>query len=254
MKPLPHQEQIADEICKVIRQYAMVYVAGEERTGKTLASILAAEQLSVKNVIVITKKKPVDEWKKTLDKYGPKKKFFVTNYHQAHKINFMLYDLVILDEAHAYLSGYPKPSAMWKSLRDKLAQKPIIFLSATPSAQSRSKLYHQLQLSTWSPWRRYTSFYQWFQSYGIPRKIMVSGQLINNYDNTKDFMAEIQHLFISVTRKDVGFEHEPVDVIHTIKPDNLFTAMYTRLEKKEVIPEEEVVGDTPLNRSSAHLM
>jgi len=55
--PYPHQVELADEVMVVLRQYGVAYLASEERTGKTLAAILAAESSLAKRVLVITKKK-----------------------------------------------------------------------------------------------------------------------------------------------------------------------------------------------------
>ena len=59
---------------------------------------------------------------------------------------------------HAYLSKYPKVGEIHKSVAKFTKDKPIIYLSATPSAQGYSLLYHQFSLSNWSPWRHYNNF------------------------------------------------------------------------------------------------
>lgn len=59
MTPFPHQTSIANEAIKILKEHMIVYLAMEERTGKTLTSILVCEAVNVKSVLVITKKKAI---------------------------------------------------------------------------------------------------------------------------------------------------------------------------------------------------
>ena len=124
-------------------------------------------------------------------------------------------DLVIIDEAHNYISAIPKPSTTWKKIRKLTKNKPIIFISATPHAQGFQMLYHQLALSDWSPWAKYPNFYSWFKTYGEPYQIKVHGKWVNQYDRTNEEMvrATCGHIFSYKTRSELGFEHEPPDSI-----------------------------------------
>jgi len=149
----------------------------EERTGKTLTSIILAERTTRTKVLVLTKKKALDGWKETLNSYGrggkasskgglqpftlqdSKTTVYVTNYHQASKLQAD-YDLIILDEAHSYMSAYPKRGTMWKAVKKLTKGLPLIYLSATPYAQGYQLLFNQFALSDYSPWRRYANFYR----------------------------------------------------------------------------------------------
>ena len=57
MKPYDHQVTIAKQAISIIKEHMIIYLAMEERTGKTLTSILVCEGINVQNVLVITKKK-----------------------------------------------------------------------------------------------------------------------------------------------------------------------------------------------------
>jgi len=176
MTPYPHQERIAQEAYNILGRYGLVYLAMEERTGKSLTAIRLAEISSRTRVLIITKKKALGGWNETLGAYrgDGSTHFTVLNYHAVHKAHktpagkrvYKLnikpedYDLIILDEAHNYLSTYPKPGVIWKSVKKLCKGLPLIYLSATPYAESLSQLYNQLALSNWSPFRAYANFYE----------------------------------------------------------------------------------------------
>lgn len=245
MKPLPHQIELAKQIVDVIREHGLVYVSAEERTGKTLSSILAAEALSVQKILILTKKKALEGWEDTLNRFHHNKVYTLCNYHSAHKLGNQEFDLIILDESHSYLSGYPKVGAIWRQVAVFTKDKPIVYLSATPSAQSLSLLYHQFKLSSWSPWHNYKNFYDWHKVYGIPHKIRAGSHLVNQYNKTKDFFPWIKHLFVSLSRTQIGFNHEPNDVVHYVHLKAQSKVLYERLEKTQILEEYEILGDTP---------
>jgi len=60
MKPYDYQLTLADKAFDILADNMMVYLAMEERTGKTLTSILVCERAKVMNILVITKKKALD--------------------------------------------------------------------------------------------------------------------------------------------------------------------------------------------------
>lgn len=252
MKPYDHQISIADQAFEILKSNGLVYLAMEERTGKTLTSILTCEKSSViKNILVITKKKALDGWLDTLAKYKTTKQFTVINYHSLHKLPESKFDLVIIDESHAYLSKYPKPGAIYKDVAKFTKGKPIIYLSATPSAQGYSLLFHQLKLSDWSPWRHYSNFYKWFEVYGIPRTRFIGGKQFKEYNNTKEDLVkrDVEHLFISYSRQELGFKHEPNDVCHFIELEDTTKKLYAKLEVESLVNVEgtDIVADTAMS-------
>lgn len=268
MTPFPHQELLASLVVEKIKINGIAYLAAEERTGKTLAAILACEKLSCPKIIpvrrnnykilVITKKKALDGWHDTLRAFPHKCMYTVTNYHQAHKQGTD-YDLIIMDEAHNYISSFPKPSAMWKGLREVCRQKPIIYLSATPHAQGPQQLYHQFALSSYSPWCKYSNFYNWFKTFGKPYTIEINGIQINQYDrcDEKLVLATSEHLFITKTRKELGFKQEPKDKLHYITLDDDTKHVYNELIEHNIVKLKAgmLVCDTkPKLRYSLHML
>ena len=260
MKPYLHQEELSNQALEILRENAIVYLAMEERTGKTLTAILVAEKSAAKNVLVITKKKALDGWHETLDAYKPKDTIFdVTNYHQAHKVEPAKYDLILLDESHNYISSFPKPSGMWKKLKLITKSKPLLYISATPYAQGPQMLFHQFALSSWSPWRKHSNFYQWFRMYGKPYTLEINGIPINQYDRCdKDLvLGVVEHLFITATRQELGFEHEPEDETHYVELSQETKEMYNTLVRDELlaIDGNTLVCDTSSKlRVSLHML
>ncbi|MGL4220797.1 MAG: hypothetical protein ACRCSS_09265, partial [Shewanella sp.] len=82
-----------------------------------------------------------------------------------------------------------------------------------------AQLFHQLQVSSRSPFRSYSSFYAWFSHYGKAYSIPINGIDVPQYDRVKDEEVAkcVQHLFITATRQELGFEHEPEDKVHYIE-------------------------------------
>ena len=69
MKPFEHQETIANQAYEILKTNMIVYLSMEERTGKTLTSILVCEKSKARNILIITKKRALDGWKDTLQNY-----------------------------------------------------------------------------------------------------------------------------------------------------------------------------------------
>lgn len=260
MTPYKHQTEIAKQGYEIIKSHGLVYLAMLERTGKTLTAILIAEMSKANSILIITKKNAMNGWKDTLDKYEHiSKQYELINYHSVHKISSTSkFDLVIVDESHSSgMATYPKKSILYKNVEKITKKLPIIFLSATPYAESKSQLYHQLGLTSYSPFNEYKNFYDWFKTYGIPKQIFVGGRFMNLYNDTIDFMHEIDHLFIKYTRKELGFEHEPNDVIHYIDLGLNTKKLYNQLlnDQITIIDGHELVCDSSMKlRTSLYMI
>jgi len=255
----------------------IAYLAWEERTGKSFTALLVAEDIKVKDVLIITKKKALKDWRTLLKEADLTKNYKLINYHQAWKLCGN-YDLIILDEAHNYLSAYPKIGATAEQLKEhrkngtynksiydavkRLAKdKPLLYLSATPYAQGPQLLYHQFSVSTWSPWNKYSTFYNWFRTYGEPYTIELRGREVNQYDRCHVDMvvACCEHLFITKTRAELSFEHEPVDVMHSISLSSNTRAIYNELIEHDMafideLPEPLICDTTTKLRYALHML
>lgn len=234
MTPKDYQVELADRAYAIIRDKMIVYLAMEERTGKTLIAILTAELLKgVRTVNVITTKKALPGWVDTLSQYNTDKVFTVTNYHNANTL--VKSDLLILDEAHNYISSYPSTKTIWEKVKRVSDGIPIIYMSATPHAESISMLYNQFKLSSWSPWREFPSFGKWYKIHGRPSTVWVGQKAIKSYKAvSQQVRDDIDGVFIIKTRKQLGFPHEPVDKVHYITLDDVTTNACIRLQSRGV--------------------
>ena len=256
MVPYEHQVDLAERAYDILRDEMIVYLCCEERTGKTLTAILVAEMSNVQNILVITKKKALEGWFDTLNNFKHDKTYTVVNYHQAHKQKGK-FDLVVLDESHNYISAYPKTGKLWKEVKGLTTKVPLIYISATPYAQGPQQLFHQFALSSWSPWSKHSNFYRWFQIYGKPYTLEINGINIPQYDrvHVDMILGCVNHLFITATRQELGFEHEPLDNVHPIILSEATREVYNELIQHDLVELSVgmLVCDTsPKLRTSLH--
>jgi SNF2 family DNA or RNA helicase len=162
-------------------------------------------------VVFITKLKAIASVESDYEQSGYNLTFdlIVFNYEKVPKYltEIKQADFVILDEAHG-LGQFPKPAMKTRELKQCLQGKPIIYLSGTPSPESYSQLYHQLWVSSHSPWTKYPNFYAWAKEYVTVKERRFSGVVVKDYSqaNKERIFAETERLFHSFTQSDAGFE------------------------------------------------
>lgn len=259
LEPKDFQFKIAEKGLQLLRTYGICYLAMQERTGKTLSAILIAEQSKANNILVVTKKKALDGWQWHFENFKTTKNYTLINYHSLHKLNNNEFELVILDEAHNYVSGYPKPSKTFKQLKPFTYNKPIIYLSATPHAQSYAQLFHQFALTKYSPWKSYKNFYHWFKNYGVPEEQWIAGRKIVKYNNIIEdkVLQDVENFFIIYTRQQLGFPFEPTDCVHYIELNEETIKKYNQLVRKNMleIDGKLLICDTSMKlRTSLHML
>lgn len=236
LKPYDYQVSIAEKAYGILASNGLVFLAMEERTGKSLTSLLICNLCkNVSNVLIVTKKKAMQGWMETISRFNNEKaiNFVLINFEALHKLPAINFELAIIDESHYAISSYPRPSKTFRQLKSITYNLPCIFLSATPSAESFAQLFHELNVTKYSPFAKYRSFYEWHRVYGIPDAQWISGRKIEKYNLVKvqDVVKAVEHLFISFSREQLGFEHEPVD-----KPVFIELSSYT----KELINKAKV--------------
>ena len=254
MIPRPHQEEGARWALQTIRNYGFAYLTWQERTGKTLTALLAVENSKAKNCLIVTKKKALDGWKETLDSWTHSTIFHVINYESVHKV-VGDYDFIILDEAHHAISSIGRPSATWKKVHKKTINKPILYLSATPYSEHLGLIYHQLKLSSWTPFKE-RNFYDWFRRYGISKLTRTPYGLVETYSKYKDevILEILRPYFNFKTRADVGIEHEPsVNVIKVpLTEDTKKVITDTIKDQVFTMGEIEIPLDSPMKLRTTH--
>lgn len=195
----------------------------EVRTGKTITALHAADLYGAQFVLFVTKKKAILSIESDWMKLNPKFMLITINYENLHNLASLYpgitIDLIILDEAHC-LGQYPKPSERTKQLKDICRNKPIIYLSGTPTPESYSQLYHQFWVSSFSPFSDYANFYKWATDYvTIKKKYVAAGNSINDYscadkDKIDRYTA---HYFLTYTQQEAGFAQEVQEEVLTVQ-------------------------------------
>lgn len=270
------EEQVvgAEEALTILEKYNLVYLAWEERTGKSITDVIIADRFKPDldfSVLGVTKKKALEGWQETLANFSHERPWRMSSYHSIGNVDGK-FGLVLLDEVHNYISGYPKRSSIWQDLQTRIYGLPIIYNSATSHAQGYHLLYNQLALSAWSPWKRFPTFLDWWRYYaereadgGLPKTRITPTHHVPDYTKVKKeaVWESVQHLFTTRTRAQMGFEHEPQDVLHYVDLGPGTRDIYNTLVTKKVIAfthaesgrEYVLLCDSPIkHRTSLHML
>ena len=242
-----YQLKLAEQAHDLLCSFKIAYLCMEVRTGKTLTAFHAAKLYGATKVLFVTKLKAISSIKKDYDAAAPGFSLYLINYESLHKCDAD-FDLVILDECHC-LSQYPTPAERTKELKRICKDKPIIYLSGTPSPESYSQFFHQFYVSSFSPWSHYQTFYKWFKDYGIPKVKYLYNRQIADYSVSKkdDVVNDIKKYMITYTQEEAGFE-SMVDekVLRIPMPDNMKNAIRI-LRRDKIFKTKEggvVLADT----------
>jgi hypothetical protein len=252
MKLRDYQIAIKDKALQILAVNKIVYLAMEVRTGKTLTSLAIAYESGAKKVLFVTKKKAIGDIVAQAYDMGYVLDLTVINYEQLHK-ELAIYDLIIVDEAHS-LGAYPIPSKRAYALKQLAVGKPIIFLSGTPTPESYSQIYHQFYISSYSPFAEWTSFYKWAKDFVELRKKYVFNRAINDYsyayqDKIKPF---IDHLFLTFTQEEAGFESLVEEEIHYVDMENTTYRFADKMKKDKIAINKD--GDVVKADTAVKLM
>ena len=238
-----YQDRISDEAAEILYTYGLVYLAMQQRTGKTITAFATASKFGVSKVLVVTKKKAIQSIKNDAEHFTSLD-VHIINFESVHKLTEKDFDLVIIDEAHS-LGQYPKKSNRVSNLLDITYDKPIIYLSATPTPESYSQLYHQFYISSNSPFKRWRSFYSWAREFVNVKQKYVYNRAINDYSNAIIGKIEpyVKHLFISITQDEVGFNKTIEEKILTVPAIEEQNKVISDLIKDRVVylPNEKVI-------------
>lgn len=252
MKLRDYQIAIKDKALEILAVNKIVYLAMEVRTGKTLTSLAIAYEFGAKKVLFVTKKKAIGDIVGQAYDMGYVLDLTVINYEQLHKEQ-PIYDLIIVDEAHS-LGAYPIPSKRAYALKQLAVKKPIIFLSGTPTPESYSQIYHQFYISSFSPFSEWTSFYKWAKDFVELRKKYVFNRAINDYSQARQFkiMPLINHLFLTFTQEEAGFESLVEEQIHYIDMENTTYRFADKMKKDKIAINKD--GDVVKADTAVKLM
>lgn len=240
MTPRDHQVDISTRALNVISQHGCVYLAMEERTGKTLTAILVSEQLwFAKTILVVTLKRAIEGWTNTFERYPTSNEYDIVNYEKLKHVT-KSYDLVIIDEAHSKLGSIPKFTNSHQQLHRIIGKHAMVmYLSATPHAQGYHMLFNQFNLCSYHKWSTYKSYIAWLTDYGTGMSIgLRRSKGVYNFKEYNEYLrsvdtakikADTDHLIITKSRIDIGFQSEPKDLIHYVPMSPPQKVLYNKM-------------------------
>ena len=245
-----YQSSGAQKGLEILNMYKILYMAWSVRTGKSATSMEVARLFGAKKVLFLTKKKAISSIQSDYNDFGFNNYYDITilNNESLHKLeSHRQYDLIIMDEAHRH-GSFPKPSKGAKQFKDMFYDKPVIMLSGTPSPESFSQMYHQMWVSSYSPWRMYSTFYKWAADYVTPAQKRIGAFMYNDYSKgiESKIMSDISHLMITYTQQQAGFSSTIDEEIVHVKMKPQTYAIINQLFSDRVVEgkEEVILADT----------
>jgi len=243
-----YQKNIADKACEVLKVNRFVYLAMEVRTGKTLTSLSIADQMNVRSVLFITKKKAISSIQSDFVLLGAEYEIVVINYESIHKLPKVSWDMIILDEAHG-MGAFPKPSKRAKQVRELIVKNSpyVVLLSGTPTPESYSQMYHQVYGISSNPFSKFKNFYRFSDEYVNVTQKKINGFNIKDYSDGKpEIMEYMKTYMITYTQKEAGFESSIEEEILTVDMKDSTYALCARLKRDMVVEgsEEVILADT----------
>jgi superfamily II DNA or RNA helicase len=243
-----YQKDLSEQGLQILQAYKIVYLAMEVRTGKTLTSLNIASNYGARSVLLLTKKKAIASIQKDFEALQPGFDLYVTNYEAVHTLTMMNFDLIVLDEAHC-LSQFPIISERTKLVKKICENKPIIYLSGSPTPESFSQIFHQLHVSSFSPFVEYKNFYAWAKDYVFIKKKYYYNREMNDYKsaNQSKIETETKHLFLSYTQAEAGFTQMVQEFVLKVKMKESTYWLASRLRARRVHigkNGEEIIADT----------
>ena len=243
-----YQVEIATKANNILRSKGIVYLAMEVRTGKTLTSLEVAKLYGAHNVLFLTKKKAIGSIEKDYANFGYSFQLTVINDESMHKLDGN-YDLVIHDEHHRF-GAFPKPGLATKLYKKMFGDKPMIFLSGTPTPESFSQMYHQFWVSYRSPFLGYTNFYRWADDYVKKFQRTINGFAVNDYSSGIELkiMSAVAPYMITFTQNQAGFSTEIEEEVLYVDMTEKTKLIVKKLERDLVVEgkEEVILADTPV--------
>ena len=254
-----YQTRIIHEGTKIIKEHGFLYLAMEVRTGKTLTSLGIASNISINNVLFLTKKKAISSIQRDYEMLAPFYHLTVTNYESLHLVPKLdkigdHFDLIILDEAHS-MGAFAKPSKRATQVKELISyHKPyVILLSGTPTPESYSQMYHQVYGIPKNPFREFKTFYKFCSKFVKVKTKIINGLSMNDYsDGLETIIDEMKPFTINYTQKEAGFIAETTEEIFEVELKESTYKLINKLKRDLIVEgkEEVILGDTPVKLMS----
>jgi hypothetical protein len=247
MELRPYQDEIAKKATKILKECGFVYLSMEVRTGKTITALETAYNFGAERVLFITKIKAFSSIKNDYDNIGYLYNLTIINKESLHTIEENDFDVIIIDEAHG-LAAFPKASKYQKDIRKRFSKVPMIFLSGTPTPESFSQWYHQLQVTDKSPFKHYTNFYKWANDYVNVTEQNLGYARVKVYKDGKEqlILKSVQPFILTFTQAQAGFTSEVNEHILECEMLPITYDIIKRLKRDKIVQGKSglILGDT----------
>jgi hypothetical protein len=242
-----YQQYLSDKACTILSQNRMVYFSIEVRCGKTLIALETCKKFGASSVLFITKIKAFQSIQSDYDNFGYTFNIEIINKESIHKINHNNFDVVIYDEAHQY-GAFPKAGTNQKIMVKRFANIPCILMTGTSTPESFSQIYHQLQLSSNSPYKNYKNFYQWAKDYVQVKQRNLGYAVVADYSDADAvrIMADVNPFTLRFTQKESGFVSKVNETVLTVKMQDRTYEIIKRLKRDFVVTGSKgvILADT----------
>lgn len=205
-----YQIENAKKAIEILSSKKIVYLCMEVRTGKTATAFETAKNFGAKKVLFLTKKKAIDSVLEDYNQFGYDNSFdmVVKNDESMHTITDNAFDLVIHDEHHRF-GAFPKPGKATQMFKAKYGHLPMIFLSGTPTPESKMQWFHQFWVSNYSPLSK-SNFYSFYKSFGFKAYQFDLGfGMVNNYSASEEIIFK----YYALKKRNISKEHYSYDIL-----------------------------------------
>ena len=250
MRLRDYQVDISERGADILNRLNIVCLAMEVRLGKTYTSLEICRLVGATKVLFLTKKKAISSIRSDYDTMSPGFDITITNYESIHKIEDVMFDVVVCDESHT-MSAFPKPSIRTRQIRKMLSinNAKLILMTGTLTPESYSQIYHQFYVHPDNPFRGYKNFYAWSHDYVNVWQRKINSFMVNDYSRGIEdkIMGAVAPYIISFTQKEAGFSTEIEEEVLYVKMHERTYQICNKLSKDLVVEgkEEVILGDTP---------
>lgn len=261
---MPHQKTVVDQIRDVLIHKGICLLAGETRSGKSLCAL--AVGLGLKGpVLFVTKKKAIGSVEGDLARLGGGD-VTVINSESLHKVEQRLWALVVVDECHHGVSGYPRPSKAWKAVKRQISASGayVLLMSGTAAIESKAQLFYEFALGgSRGPWGRYRDFYSWWHhpghykdgrtcgGYGVVGATKKTGRggpawsagEVTDYSQVRECRVDkdLEGYVVTMTREDAGHKVLEATVLPVELENEELAKLIRKVKRDKVV---EVGGET----------
>ena len=247
-----YQTAIAFKGAAMLQELGIIYLALQTRTGKTITALEICRLIKANHVLFVTKKKAISSIEADYRHYHDHFICTIINYESVSKVTGP-FDVAVIDESHS-VASYPKPSKRYKDLKRITFQIPCILMSATPSPESYSQLYHQFTINKYHSWNKSKNFYHWAKYYVNKQIKYLYGREIPDYSDARVDMVNhaTDKYFITLSQTEAGIEQQITEQVLYCDMSDMTQEMITRLRIDKVIEVNgsAILADTAVKEMS----